>query len=99
MANLFWDLYQLWQASFRRADEASASALAKAMLSLIADWDALLLTHEGFLFGRWVSDAKAWARGDEAEEKIYLINAKNQVTLWGPKAVDLPHLYGYNIGK
>ena len=99
MSNLFWDVYQLWQASFRRADVDSATALTKTMLSLIADWDSLLLTHEGFLFGRWVGDAKAWARGDETEAEIYLINAKNQVTLWGPKAADLPNLYGYNIGK
>jgi len=31
----------------------------------------------------------------EAEADLYEFNARNQLTLWGPKAVNMPNLYGY----
>jgi len=97
MSNLFWDMYQLWQAALSRGDRASFLSLWEAMKALMLDWDDLLGSHEAFLFGRWLRDARSWAQatGSEAEADLYEFNARNQVTLWGPKAVDLPHLYGY----
>ena len=94
MSNLFYDFYRLWQAALARGDSQSFRSLGESMVRLREDWDELLLTHEAFLFGRWVNDAKNWATGP-AEAELYEFNARNQLTLWGPKAVGLKHLYGY----
>ncbi len=64
-----------------------AQALAKAnrrFLELIADVDQLLGTREEFLLGRWLADAKRWATNEE-ERALYEWNARNIITLWGPR--------------
>ena len=94
MSNLFFDLYRLWQAAFAQGDSQSFRALGESMVRLMEDWDEFLLTHEAFLFGRWVNDAKNWAT-TPTEAELYEFNARNQLTLWGPKAVGLRHLYGF----
>ena len=99
VSNLFFDLYSLAQAAFARRDAKSFSALADRMTALIADWDSLLLTHEAFLFGAWIRDARSWGldgTSGEQDADLYEFNARNQVTLWGPKAVDLPTVWGLN---
>jgi len=96
MSNLFWDLYLLWSAAYKRRDLPSFDSLSESMLQLIADWDALLATNEAFLLGRWISSARSWATTEE-EANLYEFNARNQLTLWGPKAVDTPQMYGYII--
>lgn len=55
-----------------------------------------VVTPQAFLFGRWVKDARSWARGSEEEANLYEFNARNQVTLWGPKVVDNNSVWGYN---
>lgn len=39
----------------------------------------------GFLFGLWIEDAKKAAVGEE-EERLFLLNLKTQVTVWGTSA-------------
>lgn len=83
MANLFWDLYVLWKAAYMRRAFSSFRSISTYLLTLISDWDRLLATHEAFLLGTWLEDAKLWAN-DTGEEQLYNFNARNQLTLWGP---------------
>ena len=54
------------------------------MLELIRDLDALLATQPHLLLGRWIATARGWGRSKQ-EEDVYEFNARNLVTLWGPR--------------
>ncbi|RHY35233.1 hypothetical protein DYB32_000292 [Aphanomyces invadans] len=58
---------------------------AHAILTLIQDIDRVLGTHEDFLLGKWLFDAKALAGGHDSSELslYYEYEARNQVTRWG----------------
>jgi alpha-N-acetylglucosaminidase len=43
-----------------------------------------LSTHEDFLLGPWIESAKSAANSSD-EEKQFEYNARNQITLWGPR--------------
>ncbi|KAI0209877.1 Alpha-N-acetylglucosaminidase [Lamellibrachia satsuma] len=55
------------------------------LLGLMSDVETLLASDEHFLLGRWLEDAKTLATND-AEKQLYEYNARNQLTLWGPRA-------------
>uniref|UniRef100_A0A674IH72 Alpha-N-acetylglucosaminidase n=2 Tax=Terrapene triunguis TaxID=2587831 RepID=A0A674IH72_9SAUR len=53
------------------------------LYDLLPDLDALLASDPHFLLGRWLEQARAAATSDK-EAELYDLNARNQVTLWGP---------------
>ena len=53
------------------------------MSDLLADMDHLLNANDRFLVGRWIAEATSWAT-DEKEKRLLEMNARNQITLWGP---------------
>lgn len=63
--------------------QAFGEATAR-FLELLRDLDRLLGTREEFLLGRWLADARQWAGNDE-ERRLYEWNARNLITLWGPR--------------
>ncbi|NXX72477.1 ANAG acetylglucosaminidase, partial [Spizella passerina] len=50
---------------------------------LLPELDSLLCSHSLFLLGRWLESARAVATSAREAEQ-YELNARNQVTLWGP---------------
>ncbi|NXN71991.1 ANAG acetylglucosaminidase, partial [Himantopus himantopus] len=74
--------------SIRRAFQSHAlpellTAGGVLVYDLLPELDSLLSSHSLFLLGRWLESARAMATSDwEAEQ--YELNARNQVTLWGP---------------
>ncbi len=68
----------------KRRDPAALERAGKDLLGLINDLDELLATREEFLLGRWLEDAKRWATNDR-ERRLYEFNARNLITLWGPR--------------
>lgn len=54
------------------------------LLDLLKDLEELLASSPDFLLGRWVKDAASWATNQE-ERDLYVYNALNQVSLWGPQ--------------
>jgi alpha-N-acetylglucosaminidase len=71
-------------AAIRSQDRAALERAGRALLGLISDLDDLLATREEFLLGRWLADAKQWA-ANESERRLYEYNARNLITLWGPR--------------
>jgi len=65
-------------------DRAAFWDAAKRFLRSIRDADALLATRREFLLGKWIADARRWGQNDE-EKRHYEWNARNQITLWGPR--------------
>ncbi|XP_010287887.1 PREDICTED: alpha-N-acetylglucosaminidase, partial [Phaethon lepturus] len=64
---------------------AAASAWRRRLprYDLLPELDSLLSSHSLFLLGRWLESARAMATSDQEAEQ-YELNARNQVTLWGP---------------
>ncbi|XP_069490537.1 alpha-N-acetylglucosaminidase [Ambystoma mexicanum] len=50
---------------------------------LIPELDLLLSSEPHFLLGRWLSGAQSLATSEQ-EASLYDMNARNQLTLWGP---------------
>ncbi|XP_042869307.1 alpha-N-acetylglucosaminidase-like isoform X3 [Penaeus japonicus] len=54
------------------------------LIDLLKDMEELLASSPDFLLGRWLRDAASWATTQE-ERDLYLYNALNQISLWGPQ--------------
>lgn len=57
--------------------------LGARLLQIVDDTDEILASNANFLFGNWISDARAWGATLEERDRLEF-NARNQVTLWGP---------------
>ena len=54
------------------------------MFGIVEDVYALLGTQPHMLLGRWLDAARAWGQSP-AEKAMMEFNARNQLTLWGPR--------------
>ena len=84
MASLTSLYYLQMTDAFRKKDRATLKGAASRLEELILDMDRLLGTHESFLLGPWLEQAKAWGRTEE-QTKLYEWNARYIITLWGPE--------------
>jgi hypothetical protein len=86
LVNLFSDAHALLASRFAKVNaSASVNALVNFTLSLISDLDAALAADVNYLLGNWIADAAAWGGDDASWTSLLVFNARNQVTLWGPK--------------
>ncbi|XP_076439887.1 alpha-N-acetylglucosaminidase-like isoform X2 [Babylonia areolata] len=58
--------------------------MGEKMVDLLSDMDTLLASDPHFLLGRWISDAVSYA-SDMGESFLLQNNARNQITIWGPR--------------
>ena len=77
-------LYRDIVTAYKKKDRESLASAGERFLGLLRDMDELLATREEFLLGRWLADANRWPTSGE-EERLYEWNARNQITLWGPR--------------
>ncbi len=75
-------------AAYRSNDRPAFAQMSRRYLDLIRDVDTLLATRREFLLGKWLGDAKRWASNDE-QRRLYEWNARNLITLWGPRDSEL----------
>jgi len=81
LSNVFYaDMLDAYHAHDREAFGEAAGRFRQ----LIRDVDALLATRREFLLGMWIADARRWGQ-TEQEKRHYEWNARNQITLWGPR--------------
>lgn len=79
------DLYAKTMAAYQARDAAAYRQASGEFLQLLRDLDELLATHEEFLLGKWLADAKRWGES-EAECARMEWNARRILTLWTPGA-------------
>ena len=93
--------------AFKHKDGAGFKKLAAQFLEMGHDLDTLLGTRPEFLFGTWVTGARAWGR-DAAEADYYEQNARTIVTTWMGRSHSLNDyagrdwnglLAGYYLGR
>ena len=63
----------------------SVQGLVELCSGIIADLDAALSADRNFLLGNWIADAAAWGGADADWTNLLVFNARNQITLWGPR--------------
>eukprot|EP00823_Brevimastigomonas_motovehiculus_P005788 TRINITY_DN436_c0_g1_i1.p1 TRINITY_DN436_c0_g1~~TRINITY_DN436_c0_g1_i1.p1 ORF type:complete len:837 (-),score=242.95 TRINITY_DN436_c0_g1_i1:239-2749(-) len=83
--NMLGSAYQRYQLDGIRNSSVAAEvkAVGAAALRLIKDFDSVLLTNGNYLLGPWIDMARAWGT-NEQERASYEMNARNQITNWGP---------------
>lgn len=89
MANYGTALHRQLAYTYYAGDIELYEVLYNRFLDLISDMDKLLRTRPEFLMGKWVETAKSWGT-TPAEKRLYEINARNLVTIWGrPDCIDI----------
>lgn len=84
MSNMLIGYHAQLVGAYSRKDNVTLAAAGRTVLALLEDWDALLNTNVHYLLGTWIRDARQW--GATVEEQDWLeFNARNQITLWGPR--------------
>ncbi|XP_076761430.1 N-acetyl-alpha-glucosaminidase [Xylocopa sonorina] len=78
------ELYTAIVESFRKKDKTLFKELKERLMSLFDDLEAILASNKDFLLGTWLAMARSLATNEE-ELKQYEYNARNQITLWGPR--------------
>lgn len=84
LGGLAGPLYGEIVATYQAKDREALNAASGKFMELISDLDELLATRRELLLGRWLADAQRWATNDD-ERRLYEWNARNQITLWGPR--------------
>ncbi|EAW06433.1 alpha-N-acetylglucosaminidase [Aspergillus clavatus NRRL 1] len=82
MANAFIPMYLNVTSTYQKGGPISQQG--DSLIRLLRDLDAVLSTNDNFRLATWIESARTWARND-TEADFYEYNARNQITLWGPK--------------
>ena len=86
LINYFSDLHTMLASRFAKAGSiASVNSIISAINSLFVTLDSVCAADVNFLLGTWIADAASWGGGDSAWTDLLVFNARNQVTLWGPR--------------
>ncbi|XP_062571445.1 alpha-N-acetylglucosaminidase-like isoform X1 [Saccostrea cucullata] len=70
--------------AFGRGDINAVESLGNKLLGLLSDMDTVLGSDSHFLLGRWLKAATDNAM-DMQDSWFLQFNARNQITLWGPR--------------
>ena len=78
------ELYTALIDSFDKKNHTAFKSFGGMILELFDDLELILSSGKDFLLGTWLEEAKSLATND-AEKRLYEYNARNQITLWGPR--------------
>ncbi|XP_075152325.1 N-acetyl-alpha-glucosaminidase [Haematobia irritans] len=81
---LFDEKYVNLMKSYTTKNSIQFECLIRTMQNILTDMESILATNYNFLLGPWLEDAKKWSTNSK-EMELYEFNARNQITLWGPK--------------
>lgn len=84
MSDLSVEMHRKMGAAYKEGDYKDYKRISSKWLSAILDLDSLLSTRREFLLGNWLQKAKRWA-SSKSEKNLYEWNARNLITLWGPR--------------
>ncbi len=93
LANYAQILYQKIKLDYKKQDKKAFQKDTKAFLELLDDQDTLLSSHQNFMVGKWLENAKSRATND-AEKALFEYNARTQITTWSFQDSNL-HEYGH----
>ncbi len=82
LGNHFMVIRDEFAAAYRDKDEITMNLKVTEANELLADLEALLSTHQSFLLGKWIADARAFGSTPESKD-YYEKNARTILTIWG----------------
>ena len=88
LGNYFRTVFGRYEQAYQARDRKQMTQLEQEMMDLIQDVDRMVATQPYFLLGRWIKDARAWG-ANEAESDYLESNARNLITTWSDKDMDL----------
>ena len=69
--------------AYREKSRTRFEQTATNIEKLLVDLDEITGTNENFLLGKWLKEAKSWAKNEE-EKAYYEWNARTIITIWQP---------------
>lgn len=87
LGNFGLDLRQRMAESFARRDAVAFKKAADQFMDVGRDLDGFLGTRSEFLLGKWIADARSWAR-TSGEADYYEKDARRLITVWGGNLID-----------
>ena len=84
MSDLSVEIHKRMGTAYQAGNYKEYKNVSDKWLSAILDLDSLLGTRREFLLGNWLEQAKKLAT-DKNERRLYEWNARNLITLWGPR--------------
>lgn len=88
LGNHFTSIRNHFTEAYKKGDLSKMKEYGSEMLELIDDIDELLASNPNNLVGKWISDAKAFAKND-SEKKYYEQDARKIISVWGEKGHEL----------
>ncbi|KAJ5818072.1 hypothetical protein N7474_003663 [Penicillium riverlandense] len=89
MANHFVTMYNQLLSTYEgptsNSSKAALSQEGQAIVRFLTDYDAVLQTDRNYRFSTWIDAARSWAQGNNKTASFLEYNARNQITLWGPR--------------
>ena len=82
LANRFMDIRNKFTVAYRNKNVAQMQRMADLANELFIDVDRLLCSHESFLLGKWIADARSWGKNSD-EQNYYEQQARTLLTIWG----------------
>ena len=81
LSNYSQIIYKDMITAYHKKNIQAFSKASVQFIQIIKDMDNLLSSHESFMLGKWISDARN--RGtNEKEKDLFELNARTQITLW-----------------
>eukprot|EP00057_Strongylocentrotus_purpuratus_P022811 XP_011677285.1 PREDICTED: alpha-N-acetylglucosaminidase [Strongylocentrotus purpuratus] len=90
LQDLAFDFYEQIMVSFHAKNITAIRGNGTLLCNLILDMDNITSSHQDWLLGTWLEDAKSLATNHK-EESLYEYNARNQITVWGPRGEHLDY--------
>lgn len=81
----FDNLFEKLIDAFNNQNKYVFVSVSQRFLDLLMDLDKVLATNARFMLGTWIRKAKAREKTLN-DRKNLVVNAKNQITLWGPNS-------------
>ncbi|XP_012141442.2 N-acetyl-alpha-glucosaminidase [Megachile rotundata] len=78
------EIYPALIDSFNKKNLTAFKYHSDKLLDLFDDLELILASGKDFLLGKWLDAAKKLASNDE-ELRLYQVNARYQISLWGPR--------------
>jgi len=82
LTNFTYELHVKMIESLKKKNLKTFNKNAKLFLEVLKDLDELAASHEQFLLGRWLVDARRWGHTDK-EKNLQEWNARRILTTWG----------------
>jgi len=83
LSNLFLESYRNLTSFVASGNWTEVKRIGGQMMELIDNLDELTGTNEYWMLGPWLKQANDTAETED-DRKLFLFNARNQLTLWGP---------------